>query len=76
MSSSAAAHCEQHTRKRAAEDEEVIAREWVTFVVLLAVRLTIAPLVVITITEEGVKLAMLLSFYEALSRVAIGYSHG
>ena len=50
----------QQTTKR------VIAREWLTFVVLLAVGLTIAPLVVITIAEKKVKLAMLPAFYEAL----------
>jgi hypothetical protein len=50
----------QHTTKR------VIAREWLTFLVLLVVGLTIAPLVVITIMTKEVKLTMLAGFYEGL----------
>ena len=50
----------QQTTKR------VIAREWLTFVVLLVVGLTIAPLVVITIVEKEVELAVLVRFYEGL----------
>ena len=44
----------------------VIAREWLTFVVLLAFGLTIAPLVVMAIVDKALKLAMLSAFYEAL----------
>ena len=44
----------------------VIAREWLTFVVLLVVGLTIVPLVLMAIFTKEVKLAMLPSFYEAL----------
>jgi hypothetical protein len=50
----------QRTTKR------VIAREWLTFVVLLVVGLTIVPLFLITISYKEVKLAMLPGFYEAL----------
>ncbi len=60
------AGCRGKQTEMVSRQKRVIAREWVTFVVLLVVRLTIAPLVVITITNEGVKLAMLPSFYEAL----------
>jgi hypothetical protein len=46
--------------------KKFIAKEWLTFVILFAAGLTIAPLAIMAVIEKKVQLSMLSGFYGSL----------